>query len=367
MTRVTAIWGTFITIPVERRLSDDFTHPIWNILEKVERWGAIVVTYSNTNSLNSLEQVLLSGLEQERDRLKALSPEERLGTNADASPEEVQQAYEIVAVNYLARNYTKHDPRVIECAQVVLELLEEAKANLLGEEEADEPKLSSELAEMAFAATQITDDIPPPLSRLEDAVFKRADSQAAAVLPPPSSVPPPHFSHPVTPSYGYPSQDIPRPPQGLTPPQGMTPPYTSSSVPYPNPNPVPPGNYPNAPSWDLPPPRTGNPLYPNANMPPSPIPPAYGQPPRTGDLPPHPNQQEARLRELSHRLYSAESRMRGMERTHQERITLIESQLAAAEYRAQEAEHRAIQLEVALNEAQRLGSSITARPVSPAR
>ena len=330
--------------------------------KRIARWGAIVVKYNQKKSLNSLETVLLAGLEQELERLGGLNPEERLNLTSNAEPEDVIRAYETIVVNYQTKNYAKHDASVVKCAEAVLTLLEEAKNSLIGVKQAEEEQFSSELTEMAFAATQITDDLAPEVSHLEDAGFKRSDAPGSAVLPPPSSVPPPHFNHPPTPSYGFGSQDLPRGP-ALIPPPGTAPLYANSPRPYQNVA----NNYPPSPSWDLPPPRPGNPLHSNTNLPGGPVSPAYAPPPRTGDLPPIANQQDPRLRELSHRLYSAESRMRVMDRTHQERITLLESQLGATEFRAQQAERRANQLEAALNETRRMGSNISPRPVSPAR
>ena len=307
--------------------------------------------------------MLFDGLEQEYERLEALEMEDRLGVSATASSDEVKQAYDALIINYLPKNYAKHDRSLVERAESVVELLEEAKNELLGLTEPEADGLNSELAQMAFAATQISDDIYPSaeMSEVGNVPQGRIEAPVSAVLPPQSSAPPPHFSHPQTPSYGFGSQDLPPASNYVAQAPARPPAYATAPAPYS------PANYPPPPSWDIPP-MPAAPNYPPApsNIPRTSAPPPGGHIPRTGDLPPVPNQ-DPRVRELSHRLYSAESRMRVMERTHQERLTLIESQLAAAEYRAQEAERRVAHLEAALQNQTQPPHTVPARPLSPTR
>jgi hypothetical protein len=293
-------------------------------------------------------------------------------------------------------------------------LLDEARNHLLGldpdlEEEDIAVSAEAELAaEMAFAATQSSDDLPRDIESMEKELWRRQSSfpapnvaamnpasnpVAQAIPAGPSSVPPAHFAAPnampPTPPYPGPafvpgSQDL----TGSFPNQMVN---QAGGLGYPNP-PQPqysaPTNYPPPPSWDLPaapynsphaasvnqhvaPLRTGDlpAIYPAANMPPpqmrpSDSVPASGQfaPPPTGDLPVSIIQAEQRLRELTHRLYATEAQLRSIARTSQEQRHLLESQARVAESRARASELRVEQLEHELREIRSSDYATTARP-----
>jgi hypothetical protein len=380
--------------------------------------GAEYVAHETKQKLNQLEQVLLSGLEQERDRLTGLTPAERLGVAPSASEADVEQVYSALVVNYQAKNYSKYDASVVDCAATVIALLDDARSELLGLNPVSEPEenLSSPITDLAFAATQSTGDVPSEISAIEDAVFGRNAPENETVLPQAIPAPPAHFGHPPTPMYGYQSQDIPSGPLPVGPATSAAN-YPTRPMPYPPaghyPSPpswdipptpaAPPTNYPSPPSWDIPPmpaappanyltppswdippmpaappanyappPSWDIPLMPAGRQPPpgglAQVPPSqYPSLPATGDLPaPAVGNNEPRLRELNHRLFSTESRMRVMERTHAQRAKLIESQLVAAENRAVAAEAKVTHLEAQLRKLLQREDSSSSRPVSSA-
>jgi len=349
-------------------MADDFTQLNCVTLEIVfNAWGRQLVS----KKLNKLEEVLVRGLKQEIDRLKSKQSSDRLNLPPNADNDAIESAYSSLIRNYHPKNYAKPAREVVEVAEELLSLLDDARNDLLGlipVPEEDDEIINTPLTDMAFAATQASDDLPVDLEKMENEVFGRTPTAAPAVQPQsgPSSAPPPHFAAPPTPpnlGYGlnhnpqYGSQDIPGAYSQQAP--------QTNGVGYPTPPPpysaTP--NYPPPPSWDLPPPpynpaQNAGPLRSSDLVPPA----SYPGTPRTGDLPPTVVQAENRVRELTHRLYAAEAQIRSFARTSQEQARLLESQLNVAENRARSAELRIQQLERELSEARNASRVSTARP-----
>ena len=319
----------------------------------------------NTTELNQLEQHLLEGLQSEKERLANLSPIDRLALSDDADPEEILSQYEQLVRNYHPKNYSQHKMIVSETAKAIVELLDEAKQSAAKKWE--DTNLSSDISEIAFAATQSTDDLPEPESTRRSDEAQTIPSYEAmapmAVNPGPqpailgaapqtSDLPQNPYFTPTTGDLPHipPSQSFPMAPAPINP--NFAVPNPAMARPVPNPvmaRPMPPPPPVRYPTQDLPPHPVTTTGY--AAIPTHPIShPTYP----TRDLPPLPaatpsasefNELQSQVRVLNHRALTAETRMRTMERVHREQVSLLESQLLAAVHRAEQAEQRVLELE----------------------
>ena len=316
----------------------------------------------NSTNLNRLEQHLLKGLETEKRRLEQLQPIERLQLSEYPDPDEINHQYEELIRNYEPKNYAQQNVVVSQTAKAIVSLLDEAKS--AATKAWEDANLSSDISEIAFAASQSTDDLPESEANAYNHEAKTVPSYEAVMPPLPAPVPQPTVQAMTPP----PTADLPSPNQYLAPATGDLPP-----IPYPvQTPPLPP--VPNAAAMQRPPqfatPAAIQPLpppptrYPTQDLPPHPVSAAGyvalpSHPLTTGayptrDLPPIPqsvpgpsefHELQQQIRVLNHRALTAETRMRTMERVHREQTTLLESQLMAAVHRAEQAEQRLRDLE----------------------